>query len=66
MILSLNEMTARNQFHHDIFDAILCRESRKAEDLMQRHVADVKKAMVIALSQRRVAPGGRSPPGGRS
>jgi GntR family transcriptional regulator of vanillate catabolism len=66
MILSLSEMTARNQFHHDIFDAILCRESRKAEYLMQRHVADVKKAMVIALSQRRVAPGGRSPPGGRS
>ena len=55
MILSLDEMIVRHQFHHDIFDAILCREPGKAEDLMRRHVAGVKKAIVIALSHRRVA-----------
>jgi GntR family transcriptional regulator, vanillate catabolism transcriptional regulator len=60
MVLSLDEMIARNQFHHDIFDAILCRESRKAEELMQRHVAEVKKAMVVTLSHRHVSPGERS------
>jgi DNA-binding GntR family transcriptional regulator len=60
MVLSPDEMITRNQFHHDIFDAILCRESRKAEDLMQRHVAEVKKAMVVTLSHRHVAAGERS------
>ena len=60
MVLSLDEMIARNQFHHDIFDAILCRESRKAEELMQRHVAQVKKAMVVTLSHRHVTAGERS------
>ncbi|HEY4140704.1 MAG TPA: GntR family transcriptional regulator [Pseudolabrys sp.] len=56
MVLTHDEMKIRNQFHHDIFDAILCREPQKAEDLMRRHVAGVKAAMVIALSRRRTSP----------
>lgn len=56
MVLSLDEMKRRNQYHHDVFDAVLCREPQRAEALMREHVTAVKHEMALALSRRRARP----------
>jgi GntR family transcriptional regulator of vanillate catabolism len=51
--LSTAEIRSRQDIHHAIFLAMLCREGERAEMLMREHVASVKAAMVSALTRSR-------------
>ncbi|HET6305981.1 MAG TPA: GntR family transcriptional regulator [Rhodopila sp.] len=51
MAFRLDDVRRRHQAHHEIYDAILCREPLKAEGLMRAHVAYVKASVVRSLSR---------------
>jgi len=50
MPLTIEEITLRQEMHHKIFRAIICREPERADALMQEHVREVKEKMVLALT----------------
>ena len=47
----LADVRERHQAHHRIYDAILSREPRRAEELMREHVLSVKVSMVRAIAR---------------
>jgi GntR family transcriptional regulator, vanillate catabolism transcriptional regulator len=47
-----DDIRERHRWHHRIFDAILAREPREAENLMRQHVLSVKTSMVRAASRQ--------------
>jgi GntR family transcriptional regulator, vanillate catabolism transcriptional regulator len=47
-----DDIRERHRLHHRIYDAILAREPREAENLMRQHVISVKASMVRAASRR--------------
>lgn len=51
----LERVRMRHMDHHAIFEAILCREPKKAEDLMRAHILAVKNTAARALAQRSLA-----------
>jgi GntR family transcriptional regulator of vanillate catabolism len=53
----IDDIRARHHFHHRIYDAILAREPREAENLMRQHVVSVKASMVRAASRQMHAAG---------
>ncbi|WP_430396352.1 GntR family transcriptional regulator [Ferrovibrio sp.] len=50
----LERVRMRHMDHHAIFEAILCREPKKAEDLMRTHIMTVKNTAARALAQRNI------------
>jgi GntR family transcriptional regulator, vanillate catabolism transcriptional regulator len=48
----IDDIRERHRFHHRIYDAILAREPREAENLMRQHVASVKTSMIRAASRQ--------------
>ncbi|CAB3780560.1 GntR family transcriptional regulator [Pararobbsia alpina] len=48
----IDDIRERHRFHHRIYDAILAREPREAENLMRQHVASVKTSMIRATSRQ--------------
>ena len=53
------DVRQRHRAHHEIYEAILGREPRQAEELMRQHVLSVKVSMVHSMA-RRPNPGGDS------
>ena len=47
-----DDIHERHRWHHRIFDAILAREPREAENLMRQHVISVKTSMIRAASRQ--------------
>lgn len=52
MAFDLADVRERHQAHHRIYDSILSREPRKAEELMREHVLSVKTSMVRAIARK--------------
>ena len=48
----LSDIRERHRAHHHIYDAILGREPREAEDLTRQHVLSVKISMARSALQR--------------
>lgn len=49
----LEDVRVRHETHHRIFEAILLREPRQAEQLMRQHVLSVKSSLVRARTARK-------------
>jgi len=50
MAFDLEDARRRQQDHHQIYEAIICREPKEAESLMRAHVNRVKTSMIRAFA----------------
>jgi FCD domain len=51
MAFDLEDVRLRHDDHHQIYEAIICREPKEAESLMRAHVSRVKTAMIRAFAE---------------
>ena len=47
----LEDLRRRHQDHHQIYEAIICREPKEAESLMRAHISRVKASMIRAFAE---------------
>jgi GntR family transcriptional regulator of vanillate catabolism len=55
LAFEIDDIRERHRFHHRIYDAILAREPREAENLMRQHVVSVKTSLIRATSRQLTA-----------
>ena len=48
----LGDIRQRHAAHHHIYEALICREPRRAEELMREHVLGVKSSLVRAFAAK--------------
>jgi GntR family transcriptional regulator, vanillate catabolism transcriptional regulator len=58
MGFDLDEGGRRHQDHHQVYEAIICREPKEAESLMRAHVSRVKTSIIpqFANSSQKSSP----------
>ncbi|HVE11250.1 MAG TPA: GntR family transcriptional regulator [Paraburkholderia sp.] len=52
LAFEIDDIRERHRFHHRIYEAILAREPREAEQLMRQHVVSVKTSLIRATSRQ--------------
>ena len=55
MAFEIEDVRLRHAAHHRIYEAIICREPREAENQMMQHILSVKISMVRAFARQRGA-----------
>jgi len=55
MEFEIEDVRLRHAAHHRIYEAIICREPREAENQMMQHILSVKISMVRAFARQRAA-----------
>ncbi len=53
MAFEIEDVRLRHAAHHRIYEAIICREPREAENQMMQHILSVKISMVRAFARQR-------------
>ena len=58
MAFTIADVSARNELHHRIYEALLARKPQEAQQLMVEHVTTVRRAITRELATGRIRQGG--------